>query len=235
MEFVKVSSPVLSDVIVRQLLERIGRGEFPPGSKLPSEMALSGAFGVSRTVLREAIQQLRNEGVVQSWQGRGIFVSTSNHARPLRIDADDAALPGNIFHLLSLRRAIETEIAREAALHRTDADLAEIERALAAIEEDVARGSDGVDADIEFHRAIARASGNPYFMKTLDFVGKYIESATRVTRDNEAHRIDFAHQVRDEHGEILRAIRQGNAAVAGTAARRHMLNAARRLRLSGIV
>jgi len=107
--------------------------------------------------------------------------------------------------------------------------MANIDAALARIDAEVAAGGDGVDADVGFHRAIAEATGNPYFLKTLAFLSQYLETATRVTRTNEARREDFSRQVREEHQAIVAAIRAGDPDAARNAAQNHMYNAARRL------
>jgi GntR family transcriptional repressor for pyruvate dehydrogenase complex len=93
----------------------------------------------------------------------------------------------------------------------------------------VAAGGDGVAPDVAFHRAIAQATGNPYFLKTLEFLSQYLTAATRMTRANEARRIEFMRQVRDEHSVIVEAIRGHDAVGARNAAAAHMFNAARRL------
>lgn len=74
-----------------------------------------------------------------------------------------------------------------------------------------------------------RATGNPFFLQTLDFLTQYLKAATRMTRANEARRVEFMRQVRDEHTAILEAIRGHNAIAARNAAAAHMFNASRRL------
>jgi DNA-binding FadR family transcriptional regulator len=119
-------------------------------------------------------------------------------------------------------------------MRRTDADMASIDAALAKIDQAVAEGEDGVAEDVAFHRAIAAATGNPYFLKTLTFLNQYLEAGTVVTRRNEALREDFSRQVREEHAAIAAAIRAGDPMAARNAARTHMYNAARRLAEAGI-
>jgi DNA-binding FadR family transcriptional regulator len=109
-----------------------------------------------------------------------------------------------------------------------------IDTALRRIDEAVAAGRDGVAEDIAFHRAIAVVTGNPYFLKTLEFLTQYLEAGMKVTRGNEASRDDFSWQVRDEHAAIVAAIRAGDPMAARNAACTHMYNAARRLGESGI-
>jgi GntR family transcriptional regulator, transcriptional repressor for pyruvate dehydrogenase complex len=195
---------------------------------------LAQEFGVSRTVIREAISRLKNEGVVEPRQGSGVFVAAHGAIRPLRIDYAEAVEPGSVVQILALRRAIEAEVASEAAMHRSDADMMSIDTALKKIDQAVADGEEGVAEDVAFHRAIAAATGNPYFLKTLAFLNQYLEAATFVTRRNEALREDFSRQVREEHAAIAAAIRAGDPMAARNAACTHMYNAARRLAEAGI-
>lgn len=227
--FQKVPAKALTDSVAEQLLEKIDGGVFGRGDKLPTEAVLSEEFGVSRTVIREAIARLKYEGVVESRQGSGVFVTRQAGIRPLRIDYAAAGTLESVLQIVDLRRAIEAEVAAQAARRRTDASMAAIDAALAAIDAEVETGGDGVDADVAFHRAIAEATGNPYFLKTLAFLSQYLEAATRVTRTHEARRTDFSRQVREEHQAIVAAIRAGDALAARNAAQTHMYNAARRL------
>ncbi|WP_454721153.1 MULTISPECIES: FadR/GntR family transcriptional regulator [Cupriavidus] len=227
--FQKIPARALTDTVAEQLLEKINGGAFARGDKLPTEAVLSEEFGVSRTVIREAIARLRHEGVVESRQGSGVFVTEQAGIQPLRIDYTDTATLESVLQIVDLRRAIEAEVAAQAARGRTDASMAAIDAALARIDAEEAAGGDGVAADVAFHRAIAKATGNPYFLKTLAFLSQYLETATRVTRTNEARRADFSRQVREEHQSIVAAIRAGDALAARNAAQTHMYNAARRL------
>jgi GntR family transcriptional regulator, transcriptional repressor for pyruvate dehydrogenase complex len=231
--FEKIPARAMSDTVAQQLLAQIERGSFAGTGKLPTESLLAQQFGVSRTVIREAISRLKNEGVVAPRQGSGVFIAQHGAIRPLRIDYGEAVEAGSLAHLLAVRRAIEAEVAAEAAQCRTDADVRRIDEALAQIDAAVAAGRDGVAEDVAFHRTIAAVTGNPYFLKTLSFLNQYLEAGVRVTRRNEATREDFSRQVREEHAAIADAIRAGDAPAASTAARVHMINAARRLALAG--
>ena len=227
--FEKIPVHTMSDSVAEKLLAQIDKGVFARGIKLPTEAALAQAFGVSRTVIREAVSRLRNEGVIESRQGSGMFVTTSSVARPLRIDYAEAIGPDAVPQILELRRAIEAEVAAQAALRRTDEQMDVIDKTLAAIAKAVEAGADGVAEDVAFHRAIAEATGNPYFLKTLSFLHQYLEAAMIVTRHNEATREDFSRQVREEHAAIVAAVRARESEAARLAAQTHMINAARRL------
>ncbi|MBC8638062.1 FadR family transcriptional regulator [Caballeronia sp. EK] len=232
--FEKIPPRALSDTVAQQLQKLIEKGSFAATGKLPTEAVLAQEFGVSRTVIREAISRLKNEGMVEPRQGSGVFIVERAGIRPLRIDYAQAIEPGAVVQILALRRAIEAEVASEAAQRRTDEQLAVIEDTLARIDEAVRAGRNGVEEDVAFHREIANATGNPYFLKTLTFLNQYLEAGTIVTRGNEALREDFMRQVREEHAAIVEAIRSRDAAAARNAAQTHLINAARRLTEAGI-
>lgn len=223
------NGPALTDRVAGTLLEQINGGAFSAGTRLPPENALAKQFGVSRTVLREAISRLKHEGVVEGRQGSGVFVTEQARVKPLRIEIGTTESLESVLQIMELRRAIESEAAAQAALRRTEAQWVEIENALRRIDEDVTAGRDGVAADLAFHRSIAQASGNPFVIKTLAFLSQYLESASRVARANDSRRIDFSRQMREEHAAIAAAIHAGNPFAARNAAESHLFNGARRL------
>lgn len=222
--------PTLTDTVAKQLRAEIDEGRVLPGEKLPTETRLAEQFGVSRTVIREAVSRLRQDGIVEARQGSGVFVTAQGGNRALRIDATELSSLDAVLHIVDLRRALETEIAAQAAAQRSKRDLTAIDNALAAISQAVENGGDGVKEDVTFHRSIARATGNPYFLTTLAFVSQFLEAATRVTRGNEARHADLMRAVLQEHQAIVDAIRRQDVEGAREAARVHMVNAAKRLR-----
>lgn len=231
--FQKVNSRAgLSDGVAQALLEQIGNGNLPPGAKLPSEAVLAEQFGISRAVVREATAQLKSQGVVESRQGSGVYVSRHGLVMPLRIDPGDVGSLSAVLQLLDVRRALEAEAAEQAAAKRTTRQLEKIEKALAEISHEVAKGNDGVLADVAFHRAIAQAAGNPFLLTTLRFLNQYLEAAVHITRSNEAQNADFARQVHEEHQALVDAIRAGDPVSARHMAQTHLYNAGRRLKQS---
>ncbi len=231
--FEKIPSRAMSDTVAQQLLKQIEIGSFAGTGKLPTEAMLAQEFGVSRTVIREAISRLKNEGVVAPRQGSGVYLAEHASIRPLRIDYEEAVEAGALTQLFAVRRAIEAEVAAEAALQRNDADLAAIDAALREIDAALAEGRDGVAEDIAFHRAIAAVTGNPYFLKTLTFLNQYLAAGIAITRRHDATRAHFSRQVRDEHAAIAAAIRAGDPLAARDAALAHLRHAARRLAQAG--
>ncbi len=219
----------LSEQVARRLTDEIRSGRLAPLDKLPTEAVLVQQFGVSRTVVREAISQLKSLGLVASRQGSGMFVMAGANFEPLSFKSDHSASRDAVIQITEVRRAIEAEAARLAAERRSAKDVVQIKKALKAIEVAVKAGRDGVAEDVEFHRCIARAANNPFLLQTLDYLSQYLREGTRITRANEARRTDFAQQVNREHMGLLDAIERSDAKAAIKAATIHMQNASNRL------
>jgi len=217
-----------------EALARLVRGnEYPPRSRLPTEMDLAARFGVSRTVVREAVARLKFAGLVESRQGSGLYVREPNRAMPFHIDPGAVHSAGSVLEILELRRGLEAEAAALAAVRCTRPQLAGIRLALRAIAREEAAGRDGVAADMAFHRAVARASGNRHYLALWDFVSQFLRVGMRATRANEARRADFAAQVRAEHRAVVSAIAGRDPAAARAAVLRHLDMAASRIREAG--
>ena len=218
----------LSDQVAQALAVEIRAGRLAVGDKLPTEAALVEQFSVSRTVIREAVSRLKSLGLVDSRQGSGVYVKDAGFS-PLNFDAKFAVSKQAVIQMVEVRRALEAEVAALAAQRRSGADVQCIRRAISALEQAVLAGGDGVDEDVQFHRAIAEAARNPFLIGTLEYLGQFLRGATRVTRANEARRADFAAQVQDEHEMIARAIETGDPVAARQAAAQHMNNAIQRI------
>ena len=162
----------LSDAIYEQIYERISSGEWPEGTRLPTEIELADTFGVSRTVVREALLRLRIDGLVASRQGAGTRVIGAPSQHVLEF-----AEPGSIADIqrcYEFRVGIEGEAARLAAERNSEARIADIEAALEAMRRCIAKGGLGADEDIAFHIAVAQASENDYFVRTIHSVTRAI-------------------------------------------------------------
>jgi GntR family transcriptional regulator, transcriptional repressor for pyruvate dehydrogenase complex len=228
--FTPVSSGArLSDQVAQQLAAQIQGGRIAPGDKLPAEARLVEQFKVSRTVLREAVSRLKSLGLVDSRQGSGVYVSASPPYAPLNFDAKHSDSREAVVQMAEVRRALEAEAAGLAAERRTTADVKKLKRAVQLLDRAVKAGGNGVEEDLQFHKAIADAAHNPFLIGTLDYLAQFMRGAIGVTRANEARRADFAAQVREEHAAVVSAIEAGEVAKARQAASRHMNNAIRRI------
>ncbi len=218
----------LSTQVADALQLKIRNGSLKTGAKLPTETELAVQFGVSRTVVREAVARLKSQSLVTSRQGSGVFVSSPGIS-PLDFDTGPAVSRQAVIQMAEVRRALEAEVAGLAAQRGTASQRKKIRQAFAALEKAVSLGSDGVELDVDFHRCIADAAGNPFLSMTLDYLRQLLHGTTRVTRANEARRSDFSKQVRLEHEAIVAAIEERDGNKARKAGMRHMDNAIKRI------
>jgi len=225
----------LSDRLAALLGDQIDSGALRPGDRLPTEVQIASAHVVSRTVVREAVHQLKSRQLVVSRQGSGVFVAPTPLNKPLAFDPAVLGSLQAVVHVVELRRVIESEMAALAAERATRAQIATMRRALKAIDVAAAAGHDGVAEDLAFHRAIGEATGNPQFTLLLGFLEQYLREGMRITRGNEARRLDFMQAVRLEHRAIADAIAARDPALARKRAREHMLHSERRLIEGGVI
>ncbi|NMG73634.1 FadR/GntR family transcriptional regulator [Aromatoleum diolicum] len=220
----------LTDRVTEALSQMIRGGEFPPKSRLPTETEMGNRFGVSRTVIREAVSRLKSESLVESRQGVGVFVRDRGLDTPFRIDPNVVESMRSVLQIAELRRGLEAEMAALAAERRSADQLGEIRMRLKALDKVAPLSAEGVDADMAFHREIARATDNPHFVALWDFIGQFLRGAMTVTRANEARSTEYTAQVRAEHDALVDAIARGDAEAARAAARLHMEMAAVRIK-----
>ncbi|PLC55847.1 GntR family transcriptional regulator [Pollutimonas nitritireducens] len=219
----------LADRVTHILESQIRSGAYPVNARLPTEQFMTKEYGVSRTVIREAISRLKSEGLVETRQGSGTVVLDPKTSEAFRLGLPDDNPARGVLRIIELRRGIEAEMAALAAERRSEMQMTEINKALAHIEEAVQLGGDGVAEDLAFHIAISRAANNPHYTELLGLLTRALHDAIRVTRGNEAQRTDLADDVRAEHEAIRAAIEAREVDSARMAAFRHMENTARRI------
>lgn len=224
--------PTLADQVTRLLAEQLRNGVYPVNSRLPTEKAIAEEFGVSRTVVREAISRLKSEGLVETRQGSGTAVLDPKSSAAFRLTRVNNNPAEGVLRIIELRCGIEAQMAALAAERRTASEMAEIKRALKAIDRAVAAGGDGVKEDLEFHMAISRATKNPYYTDLLGMLTRALHDAIRVTRSNEARRADFTDAVRAEHEAICAAILARDPDAARAAALGHMESTVSRIEVA---
>lgn len=222
----------LTSQLLRALTERITRGTFKPGDKLPSEQEIIEEFGVSRTVVREAISSLRAAGLVSTQQGVGAFVMQPERAAPFRIDETNLDVLKEVIAVLELRTGLEAEAAALAAERRRPEHLRAMRDALDRMEAAIEARQDAVGADLDFHRGIAEATGNRHFSHLFGYLGTLLIPRTRVQTFKliGTAREDYLRRVNREHEDIFRAIGDGDPGAASAAMRQHLGNSRERLR-----
>jgi len=223
------STRTLADRVSEALMRKIVGEELPAGVQLPSEQMMAVSFGVSRTVVREAISRLKSEGLIDTRQGRGAFVRTDRTDVPLRLGIDATKPLASLLNILELRLGLDTEIATLAAVRRTRDQMTAIQRALREIDRASDAGGDAVAEDLEFHLAIAQGTQNPLFFQLIRFLGGSFYSGIAVTRANEGRAEELAKETRSEHRAIATAISKRDSNAAAIAARTHIVNASKRL------
>jgi DNA-binding FadR family transcriptional regulator len=214
----------LTGELIGRLTEDILSGRLAPHTRLPTEHELMRSFGVSRTVVREAIAALRAEGIVSTRQGSGAFVSDDPLRRPFRIEQEGFQSVAKVVDVMELRICVEVEAAGLAAERRTKSDLARITRSNALFSQAIGRGEPGIEADFEFHAAIGAATENPYFLSFLDFIGRLIipRRSVHLDKSNPAKVAQFLRRIDAEHRAIANAIAGQNVGLARRAMRTHL-------------
>ncbi|WP_431281856.1 FadR/GntR family transcriptional regulator [Humitalea sp. 24SJ18S-53] len=216
-------APTLADRVEEQLRRLIDRGDFPRDCKLPTEFTLCRRFGVSRPVLRAALAKLRDQGYVSSQQGSGTLVLRGPEAGAMRFPP--IATVADVESLYEFRIAIEGEVAQLAALRHTPDTLSEIENALAEAEAMVTSVSPELvrDTNFRFHRAVAHASGNGFFIATLEQMPNLIGLGPVEVRNFGLHDpVARARLIAAEHRTILDAIRRRDATLARAEMQAHI-------------
>lgn len=217
----------LSDKVYSTLKTRISRGEYGSNEKLPAEKDLSAQLGVSRPVLRVALDHLRDEGLIVSRQGAGNFVRVRREPAlgytPVETIAD-------IQRCYEFRLTVEVEAAGLAARRRNDSVLAEMMQALDLLSDATGSRLHREDADFAFHLAIARGSNNQYYAETLKALRDHIYVGMKMHGD--ALMSDGAaalEHVLGEHRRIYEAVEARDATRASEVMRAHIMNSRNRL------
>lgn len=224
----------LSQHIAGAVQERIRSGAYAPGEKLPTEHALIGEFGVSRTVIREAIANLRANGLVTPRQGVGVFVTDQPFAQPFVLGTGSGDAVHEAVAVLELRIALEVETAGLAAVRRSPQMLKTMREALARMDEAIAAGDDAIGPDLAFHRAIAAATENYHFVNLFNYLGEFLMPRARLNTSSIAHesREDYLRHINEEHQRVFDAIAAGDSEAARGAMRLHLMGSKERLRAS---
>ena len=218
--------------LVEALGDRIRDGRLAAGDKLPTEAEVMAEFGVSRTVVREAISKLQAAGMVETRHGIGTFVVGPGDASAFRIEPQQLATLRDVVAVLELRIGVETEAAGLAAQRRTAANLAAMRAALAAFAAAVEEGRDAVAADFQLHSEIARATQNEHFAGLMATLGAQIIPRARLEASGviDPQRQAYLRRVNAEHESIVDAIAAKDADAARAAMRTHLANSRERRR-----
>jgi GntR family transcriptional repressor for pyruvate dehydrogenase complex len=210
----------LYEQIVEQIEDSILKGALKPGDQLPAERELAVRFGVSRTAVREAIKALHEKGLVEAYSGRGTFI-TDGTSRAIRQSLDLMLKIGqadNSIHLEEVREILEPEIAALAATRIEESQLAMMREAIAVMDRQRLEPEAYIEADLDFHLALAEAAANPLILSLIDsIVGLLREQRIRIFEVEGGPDRGQVH-----HRRILQAVESRNMVSAREAMRAHL-------------
>ncbi|GAA2663066.1 FadR/GntR family transcriptional regulator [Streptomyces vastus] len=221
----------LSEDLAEQLLNAIIDGTYLPDAALPPEAELAEQSSVSRLTVREAVKHLRAQNVVRVVRGRGTYVNSPDRwtaLEPVVRAASRASHTALSERLIEARRLIENGATELAALRRSEADLAELRDHLATMREaaDTADTELFVQADIDFHATVMRATGNLFVPLLFEPFGPLLTEGRRETSAIPQIRVNaIAH-----HEAVLVALESGDPDKARRAMDAHMNQTANDLR-----
>ena len=215
-----VKTARLYEQIVEQVEESILKGRLKTGEQLPAERELAQSFGVSRTAVREAIRTLREKGLVEAYSGRGTFVTygTPQAVRQsldllMKVGQHDGAI-----HLAELRQILEPEIAALAALRIKEQLLCTMREALSTMDRSLHDPEAYVEADLDFHLALAEATQNPLIPALMDTIIDLLREQRKRTALVEGG----LQRGQSHHKKILEAVMQRDPQAARLAMRNHL-------------
>ena len=215
--------------VLNTLRGRLKDGTWPVGARLPGEHELAAELGVGRNTIREALRTLVNAGLLTARRGDGTYVIATDEleaALARRVDSEEA------HRVLEVRGALEIETARLAASRAPEEDLATLRALLAERTRATARHDDAafLRADLAFHEAVARASGNALLLELylgVDRAATYARERRPGAADPEPHALVWAtEEVHRDHDLLLDALTARDPEAAAAAAR-HLLDAPR--------
>jgi DNA-binding FadR family transcriptional regulator len=223
----------LGDQLSAHIGNLIESGEFEEGSRLPAENELAERFGVSRPIIREALSRLRSQGLIVSRRGSGSYVQRRAETRvapPTETAFGPLSSLAQVKMCFQFRATIEGDAAFYAAQNRNEDSLVQMREALSRIEAAIASGMVGMHPDLEFHIAIARASGNDFFETVMRQMQTPIEFTINLARSLSLTRtVEHIMTIQAEHVAIYDAIAARDGDTARRVMRAHLDNACIRI------
>lgn len=226
-----------SEVIARELRSLIRNRELLPNDRLPSEHALATEFNVSRPVVREAMSQLKYDGMIESRPGSGAYVSQPSNINAFRISEHCFDKRSEIIQIMELQATVGSAAALRAAQKCTPEKLVQMQDAFGRMRDALACGPSGVkdwlEAEFELYLAIAEASENSFFCDLLMMINGRIKNQLQIAALNNVRVAEFTEAVLQEHAAVIDAIKKGQVKEAAVAAQRHFSNASSRTAARG--
>lgn len=220
----------LSDYVYEELLHQFKTNKYREGVRLPSENAFAQEFHVSRPVIREALERLRQDGFIVSKKGSGSYLVRMDNSvlhRPIRVQSFE-----QLVLCYEYRTNLEGIIAYQATMHATEQEKLRIEN---IYRKDCSKFSMGNEelmlSDFEFHLVIAQATHNPLYYQALEILTQQLSSGIELLTANATLKKDIYITDKDaEHAAIVRAIQTGNPRFAQAEMTRHLFSSLERIK-----
>ncbi|MBC3883272.1 FadR family transcriptional regulator [Undibacterium sp. LX40W] len=221
----------LAQAVVEHITESIRNDSLKTGEKLPTESEIMQIYGVSRTVVREAISHLKAAGFVETRHGIGTFVLPPPKTG-MGLPHESMVTIRDVLDILEIRISLETEAAWHAATRRSEEQIQALAEVLRVMQTAQENQQNSVDADVQFHLLIAQATGNAYFVDLLSQLGRTIIPRARINTAllAEGEPQSYLQRVRHEHEDIYQAILRKDPEAARAAMRTHLSHSRERLR-----
>jgi GntR family transcriptional regulator, transcriptional repressor for pyruvate dehydrogenase complex len=218
----------LADRAYTGIVEMINAEGLAVGDRLPSEARLAEIFGMSRTVVREALVRLAADDITEARKGAGSFVKNRPSER-LSAHMQLSELPSTL-GTYEVRFVLEAEASRLAAARRSADDMARIEAGLQDLRRALLSAAPAHEEDMELHRRIVQATANPAFLVAFDALQADVDRVMRAGVDISRSRPPEAiGEMMREHEMIVDAIRAQDADGAALAMRWHLSQGRKRL------
>ena len=201
---------------------QIQQGTLEHGAKLPAERVLAEQLKVSRSSVREAIRTLELQGLAVSKHGSGTFINTQSLDAVTTLMTSLSGVGGDgeaqLHDIFEVRHLLEPQLAALAAQRATDEDVERLSSILVEQQRQIMEGETGVDADTEFHFALATATHNSALIKVVSAV----EDVLRQSRDQTLQQPGRSRRSLESHRQILEMVRAGNHLGARSAMEHHL-------------
>ncbi|AOH86609.1 GntR family transcriptional regulator [Sphingomonas panacis] len=218
----------LADRAYAGIVEIINGDALEVGDRLPSEARLAEMFGMSRTIVREALVRLAADGITEARRGAGSFVKGRPSDRLIAFMPMDHM--SATFGTYEVRFVLEAEASRLAATRRSAEEMAGIDEAMQALRTALLSSAPAHDEDMELHRRIVLATANPAFLVAFEALFADVDRIMRAGVDISRSRPpEVIGAMLREHEMLVDAIRAQDADGAALAMRWHLSEGRKRL------
>jgi GntR family transcriptional repressor for pyruvate dehydrogenase complex len=213
----------ISQKVASQLKKAISNGVFRVGQRLPSERELAEQMGVSRPSIREAVQQLELQGIVEIVHGGGTVVKNITEQEILKpIEIFLGGDRQRVLELTEIRALLETWAARRAAQNRTEEELSRMSSYLEEMKDDFEKGRVRYEIDFKFHTEIVAAAHNTIFLHLMSSIYQLVSYSIQLHREKVFVTREDQQKILNHHLGVFKAIQEKDPEAAEARMRDHL-------------